>query len=107
MLVSIIGLILIISLILISSDNPVKPNPLTRNEKLPSASEGLVMNLSFYSKSLKKDRKIQVYLPEGYDQKKNIRYPVIYFLHGTTQNCYSEGNLFYFCLLYTSPSPRD
>jgi len=92
----IIGLLLITGLILISFGNPVKTTTLPENETLTPAPEGTVINLSSYSKSLKKDQNIQVYLPEGYDLEKNIRYPVIYFLHGTDQNCYSEANLLYF-----------
>ncbi len=58
------------------------------------ASEGLKVNLKFYSKSLKMDREVQIYLPQGYDQTGTMRYPVVYFLHGTAQNSYSEGELF-------------
>lgn len=40
------------------------------------------------------DREVQIYLPQGYDQESTLRYPVIYFLHGTTQNSFSEDPLF-------------
>ncbi|MFH1320083.1 MAG: hypothetical protein ABII90_05445 [Bacteroidota bacterium] len=56
--------------------------------------KGSIVNLTFYSKSLKMDRAVQIYLPQGYDQKSTLRYPVIYFLHGAGQNSYSEDQLF-------------
>jgi len=56
--------------------------------------KGSIINLTFYSKSLKMDRAVQIYLPQGYDQKSTLRYPVIYFLHGAGQNSYSEDQLF-------------
>ncbi|MBN1820763.1 MAG: prolyl oligopeptidase family serine peptidase [Prolixibacteraceae bacterium] len=89
-----IGLFLLTGLILISLNIPINSIALTQKHDLTQVSEGSVINLSFYSKSLKKDQAVQIYLPEGYDQKSEKRYPVIYFLHGTAQNCYSEGNLF-------------
>ena len=36
-------------------------------------------------------RRAYIYLPESYDEEPDRRYPVMYM----------------FCLLYTSPSPRD
>jgi len=62
---------------------------------LCSAQEN-VKSLTFYSKSLKKDRKVEVYLPEDYNENESVRYPVIYFLHGCGQNSFSEGNIHYF-----------
>ena len=62
---------------------------------LLSAAQDNVRNLTFYSKSLKMNRKVQVYLPEDYHENESVRYPVIYFLHGTTQNSLSEGNLYH------------
>jgi S-formylglutathione hydrolase FrmB len=56
--------------------------------------EGSKMNLKFYSKSLNMDREVQIYLPQGYSQSSILRYPVIYFLHATTQNSFSEDPLF-------------
>lgn len=61
---------------------------------LGSAQEN-VKSFTFYSKSLKKDRKVEVFLPVDYNQNESVRYPVIYFLHGTRQNSFSEGNLLY------------
>ena len=54
--------------------------------------QGTVVNTTFYSKSLKMNRNLQIYLPKGYDQQSTIKYPVIYFLHGATlnQNSYTE-----------------
>ncbi len=59
---------------------------------LCSAQEN-VKSLTFYSRSLKKDRKVEVFLPEDYNENESVRYPVIYFLHGARQNSFSEGNL--------------
>ncbi len=61
---------------------------------LCSAQEN-VKSLTFYSKSLKKDRKVEVFLPEDYNENELVRYPVIYFLHGCGQNSFSEGNIHY------------
>lgn len=61
---------------------------------LCSAQEN-VKSLTFYSKSLKKDRKVEVLLPVDYNENESVRYPVIYFLHGCGQNNFSEGNLLY------------
>ncbi len=55
--------------------------------------EGTVRNLTFYCKSLQMDRSFQIYLPQGYDQESNTRYPVIYFLHGAGENHTSEPQL--------------
>lgn len=48
--------------------------------------EGTIDTISFYSNSLGENRYVCVYLPEGYDPGDTVRYPVIYFLHGLTQN---------------------
>jgi len=49
--------------------------------------QGTVVNTTFYSNSLAKNRNVQIYLPQGYNQlDSTIRYPVIYFLHGATVN---------------------
>jgi S-formylglutathione hydrolase FrmB len=48
--------------------------------------QGTVVNSTFYSKSLKMNRNLQIYLPKGYDQQSTIKYPVIYFLHGAGAN---------------------
>jgi S-formylglutathione hydrolase FrmB len=55
--------------------------------------QGTIVNTSFYSKSVQKNRGVQIYLPQGYNQlDSTVRYPVIYFLHGATVNhtYYSE-----------------
>ncbi len=54
-----------------------------------------VKSLTFYSKSLKKDRKVEAFLPVDYNENESVRYPVIYFLHGSTQNSFSEVSLLY------------
>ena len=92
--ISIIGLLLAAGFLCTSSIYKLKTFPQLQIENLTSALEEKEINLSFFSKSLKKEQKVQIYLPDGYDQQSDNRYPVIYFLHGTRQNCYSEGNLF-------------
>jgi S-formylglutathione hydrolase FrmB len=57
--------------------------------------QGTVVNKTFYSNSLEKNRNVQIYLPQGYNQSDStIRYPVIYFLHGATLNQTSYGEMF-------------
>jgi len=77
-----------------SSIKMILPIALFGSTLLCSAQEN-VKSLTFYSKSLKKDRKVEVCLPEDYIENESVRYPVIYFLHGTAQNSFSEGNLLY------------
>ncbi len=49
--------------------------------------QGAIVNTSFYSKSAGKNRGVQIYLPQGYNQlDSTVRYPVIYFLHGAGVN---------------------
>jgi S-formylglutathione hydrolase FrmB len=49
--------------------------------------QGSVIIKTFYSKSVKDNRSVQIYLPEGYNQMDStVRYPVIYFLHGAGVN---------------------
>lgn len=102
----IIIVVVFICLMGIISFTLVKSTPFTFKKNTPAdrkyeinndpsvTSEGLKVNLKFYSKSLKMDREVQIYLPQGYDQEVNTRYPVVYFLHGNSQNCYSEDQLF-------------
>jgi len=82
----------------------VKTTPITSQKNRPddqefvsdkyAKEEGSKINLTFYARSINMDRSVQIYLPEGYDQESTVRYPVIYFLHGTAQNSYSEDPLF-------------
>lgn len=48
--------------------------------------QGSVVETSFYSAALGGDRFVQIYLPEGYDPVGSIDYPVIYFLHGVSDD---------------------
>ena len=48
--------------------------------------QGTLTNISFFSTSLDTTRDAQVYLPEDYNPADSIRYPVIYFLHGATED---------------------
>ena len=46
-----------------------------------------VINDSFFSISLNATRMVNVYLPQDYNQDSTeIRYPVVYFLHGATSD---------------------
>ncbi len=46
---------------------------------------GTVEEVTFYSEALGMEKSLQVYLPEGYETS-GLEYPVVYFLHGMTQN---------------------
>ena len=57
-------------------------------------SEGIVLDDSFYSKSLEMEKMVDVYLPEGYDSTNTTQqYPVVYFLHGGWSNQDSYSNV--------------
>lgn len=60
----------------------------------PGFSKGIVVDDSFYSKSLGMERMVDVYLPEGYDSNSTTQqYPVVYFLHGGWSNQDSYSNV--------------
>ena len=55
--------------------------------------EGIKKNVLFHSPSLEDnllndspDRVLSIYLPSGYDENTDLRYPVVYMLHGFTQD---------------------
>ncbi|PYG87336.1 enterochelin esterase-like enzyme [Ruminiclostridium sufflavum DSM 19573] len=48
------------------------------------ASQDRYTKISFSSKALNKEMKVNVYLPEGYSEK--LEYPVLYLIHGYTGN---------------------
>ena len=94
-------LFLTTGLLFLAPGCPVKKAFLPSNKNNPSVpeyfsgnTEASITDLTFFSKSLRQDRKMQIYLPDGYDQKSDNKYPVIYFLHGSGQNSYSERSLF-------------
>jgi enterochelin esterase-like enzyme/N-acetylneuraminic acid mutarotase len=101
---SVNGILLLVCLwviILLSSiqssclpDQNQKQSANALSQERTGQAEGQKINLTFYSQSLKMNRKVQVYLPEGYNPESPVRYPVIYFIHGTTQNSYAEDPLF-------------
>ena len=39
-------------------------------------------DVSFYSDSFETERWYRIYLPKNYDQKEDVRYPVVYYFHG-------------------------
>lgn len=48
--------------------------------------QGTLLIDSLSSPALGKTEKYQIYLPDGYTQNANQRYPVVYFLHGALSN---------------------
>ena len=55
--------------------------------------QGTLIYPSFYSKSLKENRTLQIYLPEGYNSQNSTKYPVIYFpASGNPPDIYSILN---------------
>ncbi|NQV37074.1 MAG: hypothetical protein HQ509_03600 [Candidatus Marinimicrobia bacterium] len=57
-------------------------------------SEGIVIDDTFYSKSLEMEKMVDVYLPEGYDSASiTQQYPVVYFLHGGWGNQDDYSNI--------------
>jgi enterochelin esterase-like enzyme len=55
--------------------------------------QGTVIDTFFYSNALAHECSMMVYLPDGYDTS-TIDYPVIYVLHGATQNWNSNPMVF-------------
>ncbi|NQT23955.1 hypothetical protein HQ585_01235 [candidate division KSB1 bacterium] len=56
--------------------------------------DGIVLDDSFYSKSMEMEKMVDVYLPEGYDSTSTAQqYPVIYFLHGGWGNQDDYSNI--------------
>jgi enterochelin esterase-like enzyme len=55
--------------------------------------QGMTIDTFFYSNTLARECSMMVYLPEGYDTS-TLHYPVIYFLHGATQNWNSNPWIF-------------
>lgn len=56
----------------------VNGNPVYDVQKVP---HGALAEVTYYSKSLKRERRMHVYTPPGYEAG-NERYPVFYLLHG-------------------------
>ena len=44
------------------------------------------IDTTFYSPVLDKEKMVRVYLPPGYNEKLDLHYSVIYYLHGTGGN---------------------
>ncbi len=49
-----------------------------------AVSHGAVAEVTYYSKSLKRFRRMHVYTPPGYEAEGEKRYPVFYLLHGAS-----------------------
>jgi enterochelin esterase-like enzyme len=60
-----------------------KPLP---HDFVPEVPHGTVRLHWYQSKSLGKRRNLCVYTPPGYDQKPDLRYPVLYLFHGSGDN---------------------
>ena len=60
---------------------------------IAQAKEGAIQRIKIHGKSLEgnldgdsPDREVSIYLPPSYKTEKNRRYPVVYMLHGFTDN---------------------
>ena len=51
------------------------------------------IDTSFYSPILDEVKMADVYFPPGYDENPDLHYPVIYYLHGWTQNQNNLGTV--------------
>lgn len=51
------------------------------------------IDTSFYSESLNEEKLVDIYFPPGYDENSDLYYPVIYYLHGWTQNQNNLGTM--------------
>jgi len=60
--------------------------PGTAPTPAPPGAKGRIETQRFKSAALGVDKKVIVYLPAGYDDKPNTRWPVFYYLHGLTGN---------------------
>ena len=58
---------------------------------------GIFHHIESFSSDYVESRPIDIWLPHGYEKNTEQQYPVMYLHDGQ----------FMFCLLYTSPSPRD
>lgn len=57
------------------------------------------IDTSFYSEALQETKMVDIYLPPGYDENPDWHYPVIYYLHGWTEN---QNSMHYQMLYWTN-----
>ena len=64
----------------------VAPTPAVAEKASAETAKGKVEKKRFKSEALGVEKSYLVYLPAGYDDKPNARWPVFYYLHGLTGN---------------------
>lgn len=75
-----------------SSSDPTIPysnkasNKSNEKSEISKKDQGKVLEDSINSEILKQNWKYKVYLPNGYDEKSDEKYPVLYILHGFGEN---------------------
>lgn len=69
-----------------SSKELKKSNEENKNSTVSKKDQGKVVDGSINSEILKQNWKYKVYLPNGYDEKSDEKYPVLYMLHGFGEN---------------------
>ena len=69
-----------------SSNESKKSNEENKNSTVSKKDQGKVVDGSINSEILKQNWKYKVYLPNGYDEKSDEKYPVLYMLHGFGEN---------------------
>ncbi|HAB16511.1 MAG TPA: esterase, partial [Verrucomicrobiales bacterium] len=52
---------------------------------------GAISEVTYWSSTLNRSRRLHVYTPPGYDQNPDRRYPVLYLQHGWGENEYGWG----------------
>ncbi|MCD4723679.1 MAG: T9SS type A sorting domain-containing protein [Bacteroidales bacterium] len=62
------------------------------------------IDTSFYSESLGEEKMVDVYFPPGYDENTDLYYPVIYYLHGWTENQNDISDMLYWTQTYINDS---
>lgn len=69
-----------------SNKDSNKSNEKNEKSKISKKDQGKVVDGSINSEILKQNWKYKLYLPNGYDEKSEEKYPVLYMLHGLGEN---------------------
>lgn len=69
-----------------SNKDSNKSNEKNKKSEISKKDQGKVLEDSINSEILKQNWKYKVYLPNGYDEKSDEKYPVLYMLHGFGEN---------------------
>ena len=69
-----------------SNKDSNKSNEKNEKSEISKKDQGKVLEDSINSEILKQNWKYKVYLPNGYDEKSDEEYPVLYMLHGFGEN---------------------